>query len=63
MNKIYKAEEIFEDIPNDKENVLMKIPPEVCEAAGFEEGDTLKIEIGDQGTLIINKVESKENNE
>ena len=27
----YSADEIFETIPDDPENVMMKIPPELCE--------------------------------
>ena len=57
----FKAEEIFEDIPDDLENINMNIPPEISEAAGFQPGDTLKILWGDQGTIIIEKV--KENSE
>lgn len=65
MTKTYKAEQIFEDIPGDPDNVNMTIPPEVCEAAGIEPGDTVRIQVGDQGTLIIEKItsETKEKNE
>jgi hypothetical protein len=55
----YKVEDIFEDIPNDPENVLMNLPQEVMEDAGIKPGDTIKILLGDQGSLIIEKV--KEN--
>lgn len=55
----YKVEDIFEDIPNDPENVLMNLPQEVMEDAGIKPGDTVKILLGDQGSLIIEKV--KEN--
>ena len=57
----YKVEDIFEDIPDDPENVLMNLPEEVLEEAGINVGDTVKILLGDQGTLIIEKV--KENSE
>jgi frataxin-like iron-binding protein CyaY len=57
----YKVEDIFEDIPNDLENVLMNIPPEVSDKMGLVPGDVIKIEVGDQGTIIITKVENKEN--
>jgi len=52
----FKAEEIFEDIPNDLENVNMKIPDEIAEAVGIKPGDTIKVLWGDQGTIIIEKV-------
>tara|TARA_B100000497_G_C7364634_1_gene235861 strand:+ start:87 stop:308 length:222 start_codon:yes stop_codon:yes gene_type:complete len=56
----YKVEDIFEDIPNDPKNVKMTIPPEIMEQVGLESGDTIKISYGDQGTLIIEKVDKKE---
>lgn len=52
---IYDYEEIFEDIPGDPDNILMKIPPEICEKQGWHEGDTLHIEVKD-GAMIISKV-------
>jgi hypothetical protein len=55
----YKAEDIFQNIEGDEKNVLMTIPPEVAERAGFEPGDVLKIEILEDGALSITK---KENN-
>ena len=62
-NKIftYKVEDIFEDIPNDPENVLMNLPQEVMDQVGIKPGDTVKISYGDQGTLIIEKLKTKEN--
>ena len=53
----FKAEDIFQDIEGDSENVLMTIPPEIMEAQGWKEGDNLKIEWGDQGSIVISKVE------
>lgn len=56
MTKLtYTAEELFEDIPDDPDNVLLKIPPEVLETQGWKEGDTLNIELKD-GTLVLTKV-------
>jgi len=54
---IFKAEDIFQDIEGDEENVLMNIPPEIMESQGWKEGDNLKIEWGDQGSIVISKVE------
>ena len=51
---IFLAEEIFEDIPGDPDNVMMKIPPEICEAQGWKEGDTLNIKVED-GAIVISK--------
>ena len=58
--KMYKYEDIFQDIPDDPENVNMTIPPEICEEVGLEPGDTVKILLGDQGTVIIEKVKKEE---
>ena len=56
---IYKVEDIFEDIPNDPKNVLMNLPQEVMDEVGIKPGDKIKISLGDQGSLIIEKI--KEN--
>ena len=52
---IFTAEEIFQDIPGDPDNVLMKFPDEVLALAGWKEGDTLDIKLED-GKIIVNKV-------
>ena len=51
----YTAEELFEDIPDDPENVIFKIPPEICEAQGWVEGDTINIKVED-GAMVLSKV-------
>lgn len=51
----YKVEDIFEDIEGDEENVLMNIPPEVAERAGFKPGDILVINKDPDGHGIIIK--------
>jgi bifunctional DNA-binding transcriptional regulator/antitoxin component of YhaV-PrlF toxin-antitoxin module len=56
MEKLtFKVDDIFEDIPGDPDNVIMKIPPEIIEHTGWREGDTLNIEIED-GAIIIKKL-------
>jgi len=54
-NLTFKVEDIFEDIPGDPDNVIMKIPPEIVEHTGWKEGDTLDIEAKD-GAIIIKKL-------
>lgn len=54
-SKTYTVEELFEDIPGDSDNVLFKIPPELCEKMGWVEGDTVHISVTD-GRMIISKV-------
>ena len=55
MKTTYTVEELFEDIEGDPENVIMKLPPEICEAQGWVEGDTINIEVTD-GAMILSKV-------
>lgn len=58
----YDASEIFEDIKDDPENVLMKIPDEVAESMGWTPGDVLRIRVYDDTQQIeISKVEPTEN--
>lgn len=57
---VYKVEDIFEDIPDDSENVLMNLPQEVMDQVGIGPGDTVKILLGDQGSLIIEKLDKKD---
>ena len=52
-NYIYNADEIFEDIPGDPDNVILKFTPELLEQAGWKEGDTLNIELEDGAITII----------
>lgn len=51
---ICKAEDIFEDIPGDPDNVLLKFPPEMLEQTGWKEGDTLNINV-EGNSLVIRK--------
>lgn len=55
MKYTYNAEDIFEDIPGDPENVIMKFPEELLKEVGWKEGDTLDIQIED-GTITVTKV-------
>lgn len=61
MTKIrtYYAEDIFEDIEGDDENVLMKIPPEICESMGWEPGDSLTVTQGKDGSITLKKIENE----
>lgn len=51
----YTVEELFEDIPGDPDNVIMKLPPEICKAQGWKEGDTINIKVED-GAMVLSKV-------
>lgn len=52
INKTYLVEDIFEEIPGDPDNVVMKIPPEILEITGWKEGDTLTIKLEDNAISI-----------
>lgn len=60
MQKTYKVEDVFEKVPGDDENVNFKIPPEIAKELDLKPGDPMKIEIGDQGTLLIKKINVEE---
>ena len=62
MNKTYLVEELFEDIPGDADNVIFKIPPEICESQGWGEGDTISFKVED-GVMIMKKIADQENTE
>jgi AbrB family looped-hinge helix DNA binding protein len=51
----YNVEDIFEDIPDDPDHVLFKIPPEITEKLNLKEGD--QIDVKQEGeSLIITKI-------
>lgn len=54
FSKVYNAEDIFEDITDDPDNVIFKIPPEVLEITGWKEGDTLNI-TSENESIVIKK--------
>lgn len=54
MNKTFRFEDIFEEIPGDEDNVIMKIPPEISEYLNLNEGDTVNITVENE-QLIIKK--------
>jgi hypothetical protein len=53
----FKQEDIFQEIPGDPQNLNFTIPPEIMEAQGWKEGDPLKISWGDQGSIMITKLD------
>jgi hypothetical protein len=54
----YKVEDIFEDDPDNPDNVLMKIPDEISEKMGWKPGDVLRIEQDEKGHISITKVDN-----
>jgi hypothetical protein len=58
VNKtVYNVDEIFEDDPDNPDNVLMKIPDEIAERMGWKPGDVLKVS-WEEGSISITKVEN-----
>jgi AbrB family looped-hinge helix DNA binding protein len=55
----FTQEEIFQEISGDPENINMTIPPQVCEQMGWNEGDTLKINIEEDGVISIIKADDE----
>ena len=53
-SQVFNAEDIFEDIPGDPDNVLLKFPPEILEQTGWKTGDTLDIKL-ENGAIIVTK--------
>jgi hypothetical protein len=54
----FKAEDIFEDIKDDPNNVMMNIPPEISEKMGWKPGDVLDIKLmHDTKSISIKKIE------
>jgi hypothetical protein len=54
--KTYRVEDLFSDIQDDPNHVLLTFPPEVIASTGWQPGDTLNIEIID-GCMHIIKVD------
>jgi hypothetical protein len=52
--KIYYVEELFQDIPDDPDNVLFTIPPEILKESNLVPGDNINIIVED-GCMIIKK--------
>ena len=56
---IYNVNDIFQDIADDKENLLMNIPQEIAQKMNWKPGDVLRITIEETGRISITKVENE----
>lgn len=54
MKFVFNAEDIFEEIDGDPDNVVLKFPPEIMEQAGWKPGDVVNISAKD-GSIVIKK--------
>ena len=57
QKKTYKYSDIFK---NQEGEEVMTLPPEIIKDLKLEPGDNLKILMGDQGTIILEKIDGKE---
>lgn len=55
MKYTFNVEDIFEEIPDDPDNIIMKFPEELLKAMGWKEGDTLDIQVED-GSITVTKI-------
>lgn len=55
--KIFQAKDVFLPDPDNKDSKILQIPQEYLDDTDWTEGDTIKVSIGDQGTIILEKVE------
>lgn len=57
QKKTYK----YSDILKDQEGEFnITLPPEIIKDLELEPGDNLKVLLGDQGTIILEKIDGKE---
>ncbi len=54
--KIFRAKDIFIPDPDNPDSKILKIPQEFLAQTDWQEGDTMKVSIGDQGTIILEKI-------
>jgi len=57
QKKTYKYSDIFK---NQEGEEVMTLPPEIIKDLELEPGDNLKVLLGDQGTIILEKIDGKE---
>lgn len=51
---IYNESDIFEEIPGDDENCVMKIPPEIASMINLSIGDTLIVTV-ENNAIVLKK--------
>jgi hypothetical protein len=49
-SKMYSYEELFQEIPGDTENILLKFPQEFLEETGWSEGTVVSVTVEDTGS-------------
>ena len=54
--KTYTFEEVFTEIPDDQNNVLVNFPPEIIDSVKWKEGDTIVVSV-ENNTMVFRKKE------
>ena len=57
QKKTYKYSDIFKDQEGE---FNITLPPEIIKDLELKPGDNLKVLLGDQGTIILEKIDGKE---
>ena len=61
INRMQKKTYKYSDIFKDQEGEFnITLPPEIIKDLELEPGDNLKVLLGDQGTIILEKIDGKE---
>ena len=58
ITKTYKYDDLFKQNENGEAELFL--PLELSEELGLQPGDNLKILLGDQGTVILEKINGEE---
>ena len=59
---IFQSKEIFLPDPDNPESTILQIPKELIEQNKWKTGDTIKVSIGDKGTIKLERVEKTVDN-
>jgi len=60
MSQLYKVEDLFQDDPENPDQLLFNIPDDIYEALNLAEGDTMEWEIKGNSVILRKKDESKD---
>lgn len=60
MSQLYKVEDLFQDDPENPDQLLFNIPDDIYKALNLAEGDTMVWEVKDNSVILRKKDESKD---
>ena len=58
MTRTYRTEELFKDIPEDPDHILLTIPQELVDSLGWKENDEVTVHLKNN-SLYITKTNEK----